>query len=203
MGFSLPSTFGNIEINPHATPQEILALTMHPGIGVFDDYRSIITNTKALAEQAAMEKATLALASHNGLVLGYAVLRPPLPGERWREMPILRELFCEVARGCRGMGIVETLLKCLHHKPEQEELILYLVGYSWHWDLTGTNKSLQEYRQGLIRLVGGLGYKEYPTNDPNIGLRAENLFMARLGSRLDTAQRRAFSRLLFGIADNW
>ena len=201
MGFIISTNMGDVEIKPNASVQDILALSMHPGIGDFADYRSIITNVEALAEQAV--DARVALAVLGNLLLGYAVLRQPIPGERWREMPIMRELFCEVARGCRGSGIIETLLDCLHHQPEQEELILYLVGYSWHWDLPATGKNMQEYRQTLIHLVEKFGYKEYPTNEPNVGLRSENLFMARMGANLDTAQKRAFSRLLFGIAENW
>jgi acetoin utilization protein AcuA len=62
---------------------------------------------------------------------------------------------------------------------------------------------MMEYRQTLINLTTPLGYKEYPTNEPNVGLRMENLFMARLGGALDSKIKKRFSRLLFGIADNW
>ena len=203
MGFIISTDFGEVEITPQAGALDIEKLSMHPGIGEFSDYRSLITSTAALTAQAEAEQATLALASHQEQIVGYAVLRPPQPGERWQEMPIMRELFCEVARSRRGGQIIKNLLSCLHHQPQQEEQILYLVGYSWHWDLSGSGKSVTQYRQSLIHLVQGLGYKEYPTNEPNVGLRTENLFMARLGANLDASHKRAFSRLLFGISDNW
>lgn len=203
MGFSVSTEFGQVEINPEANAEDVLALAMHPGIGVFDDYRSIITNIDALAEQAARPGTWLALASRQGQMLGYAIMRVPMFGERWHDLPLMRELFCEVARGCRGGLIIKSLLNSLHQRPELDDLISYLVGYSWHWDLSGSRKSLIEYRQTLVHLVEHFAYKEYPTNEPNVGLRAENLFMARLGANLDTSQKRAFSRLLFGIADDW
>ena len=72
-----------------------------------------------------------------------------------------------------------------------------MVGYSWTWDLDGTGKTAQQYRMILIRLFGGLEFKEFQTNEPNICLKPENLFMARIGSRVSSEMRTNFKWLLF------
>ncbi|MDR1396349.1 MAG: hypothetical protein LBJ14_01235 [Desulfarculales bacterium] len=190
---------GQIEIISGLNGADILSLNFHPGLGEFDDYRSILSSPAALAHEASLENARTALALNEGEILGYVVIRPPLAGERWGRMPIMREIFCELARGMRGRNIMQALLKAIHQDPDQEKLIYYLLGYSWHWDLNGSGRSGLEYRQSIISLVAPYAYKEYPTNDPNVGLHGENIFMARLGAGISPQERRAFSRLLFGI----
>jgi acetoin utilization protein AcuA len=74
-----------------------------------------------------------------------------------------------------------------------------MVGYSWTWDLDGTRKTAQQYRQMLIRLFEPFGFIEYQTNEPNICLKPENLFMGRVGDKVDEQTCRAFKWLRFGI----
>jgi acetoin utilization protein AcuA len=76
------------------------------------------------------------------------------------------------------------------------------VGYSWHWDLDHTKKTVQEYRETIIHLLTPLGFRQYPTNEPNVSLRPENLFMARIGEEVDKAVKKRFTNLLFGITDD-
>ena len=197
MGLMVSTKLGDVEIIPQANAGQLRDFTFHAGFGEFDDYHSILTRPEVLAREA--ENGRVAVAVLAGQIIGYVVLRTPLPGERWREMAIIREIYCELARGVRGENIIQVLLKSMHQYPEQEDLIYYLVGYTWHWDLKHTGRSVREYRQAVIKLVEPYGYREYPTNDPNVGLHAENIFMARLGANLPPQIRRAFNRLLFGI----
>jgi acetoin utilization protein AcuA len=37
-------------------------------------------------------------------------------------------------------------------EPRIEEKIVYMVGYSWTWDLKGLQKTARQYRQMLIKL---------------------------------------------------
>ncbi|MCK7504743.1 MAG: hypothetical protein MZV70_12095 [Desulfobacterales bacterium] len=42
----------------------------------------------------------------------------------------------------------------------------------------------QQYRQMMARLFEPFGFEEYQTNEPNICLKSENIFMARTGSNV-------------------
>jgi acetoin utilization protein AcuA len=83
--------------------------------------------------------------------------------------------------------------------PIVEEMIVYMVGYSWTWDLDGTRKSAQAYRNMMIRLFEPFGFQELQTNEPNICLKPENLFMGRIGERVSDEMRTRFKWLRFGV----
>ena len=74
-----------------------------------------------------------------------------------------------------------------------------MVGYSWTWDLEGTGKTAAQYRELLTRFLTPYDFKRYPTNEPNVSLRPENMFMARIGSEIDGETVKKFKNLLFGI----
>jgi acetoin utilization protein AcuA len=78
-------------------------------------------------------------------------------------------------------------------------MIVYMVGYSWTWDLDGTGKTAQQYRQVLIRLFEPFGFQEFQTNEPNICLKPENLFMGRVGRHVSASVQHNFKWLRFGI----
>ena len=52
----------------------------------------------------------------------------------------------------------------LNH-PKIEQMIAYMVGYSWTWDLDGSGMTAQQYRNMLIRLFNPHGFIELQTND--------------------------------------
>ena len=105
----------------------------------------------------------------------------------------------EVSRDWRSKGVAGKILEMLAGHPSIEEKIAYMVGYSWTWDLDGTRKTAQQYRQVLIRLFEPFGFIEYQTNEPNICLKAENIFMGRIGSRVSAEIQQAFKWLRFGV----
>lgn len=204
-GLGLETAQGPVEVVTYCTPAQVEALSLHPGIGVFDNFRSLLASRQVLAHQAADPQANLCLSLHQGRqIVGYCLRRPPQAGERWTAMdpPILHEILAETARGWRGQKLMRPMLKLVVEEPQNQERILYIVGYSWTWDLAETGKTSQEYRQTLISLLAPLGFKEYPTNEPNVSLRPENLFMARIGERVAQPLRRRFTNLLFGIGED-
>ena len=79
-------------------------------------------------------------------------------------------------------------------------LIVYMVGYSWTWDLDGTGKSAPAYRNILISLFEPFGFQEYQTNEPNICLKPENLFMAHIGRDVSEENQKIFKWLRFGVS---
>jgi len=71
------------------------------------------------------------------------------------------------------------------------------VGYSWTWDLEGI--SAMEYRNMLISLFSQQGFKTFQTNEPNIMMRPENLFMARIGANISENIRKRFKIVRFDL----
>jgi acetoin utilization protein AcuA len=80
-----------------------------------------------------------------------------------------------------------------------EDKIAYMNGFSWHWDLDGSGLTMAQYRAMMINLLNKGGFQEVYTNEPNIALRQENLFMARIGSRVSEQDLARFRDLRFGI----
>lgn len=203
----IDSPGGPVELRTYVRPDDMQDLELDEGIGVFGRYRSILTSMDSLTKQADNPETNLCLALHEGRrIVGYAVRRPPEPEERWAEMqpPILHELFGENSRGWRGQGLMKPMLELVVGEPANEARIIYIVGYSWHWDLDETHKTLTQYRDTIIHLLTPLGFRQYPTNEPNVSLRSENLFMARLGAEAaaDKTIKRRFTNLLFGIQED-
>jgi acetoin utilization protein AcuA len=144
----------------------------------------------------------LSLAEHNHII-GCGVLAYPEPGERWADLGagIMVEVKAiEVGRSWRSCKIAYAMLKTMVATPRMEEKIVYMVGYSWTWDLSGTRKSAQQYRQMLIKLFEPFGFQEYRTNEPNICLKPENLFMCRVGNKINQVILDRFKWLRFGLS---
>ena len=115
------------------------------------------------------------------------MLAYPTPGERWSDLgpKIMTEVTAiEVCRNWRSLKIASSDLEMMVYHPQNEEKIVYMVGYSWTWDLNVTGKSAQQYRQMLIKLFEPHGFKEYHTNEPNVCLKPENLFMYQVGNNI-------------------
>ena len=106
----------------------------------------------------------------------------------------------EVARSWRSEKIASRILKLLIDYPGIEDKIVYMVGYSWTWDLDETNKTGAEYRNILINLFESCGFQEFRTNEPNISLKPENLFMCRIGNNVSEVILNRFKWLRFGLS---
>jgi len=194
-----------VVLRDRVAPGDLAEVETDPGIGVFSAYRSIITTKDSLTRIAAQPQANLCLAlAEDRCIVGYCVMRPSQEGERWSWLkpPIMFELFGETARGWRNLKLMRPMLELLVGDEANEERILYIVGYSWTWDLDHTKKSMQEYRDTLIHLLSPLGFRQYPTNEPNISLRPENIFMARVGSGVSKEVVKSFHNLLFGMGED-
>jgi len=179
---------GNVRIRPFCDSEEIRKCTFDRQFAFHDHYRSLYTSRELLEKTAEQPDANivLALAEHNHII-GYAVLAYPDPGERWAELgpEIMMEVQAiEVCRSWRSFKIAPGLLKMVVRHPHIEEKIVYMVGYSWTWDLNGTRETAQLYREMLINLFKPQGFKEYQANEPNICLKSENLFMCRVGNKI-------------------
>ena len=200
----LPTLKGDIHIHSFCRPEQIQQYTFERHFGVSDDFKSIFTQRESLAESAAREGTNVVLAIADAEdIIGYGLLAYPDPGERWAELgsEIMMELKAiEVGRAYRSLGIAPVIVKMMLAYPRIEEKIIYLVGYSWTWDLKGNNLTGQEYRRMLVKLFEPFGFQEYETNEPNICLRPENILMCRVGQNVTQKIKDRFKWLRFGLS---
>ena len=194
---------GSVTICSFCTVDQIRGYKFDAQFSVHAQYKSLYTMRSSLEACAALADAnvTVALAAGDRIV-GFGALVPPEPDERWAAMgagAIMEVKAVEVGRSWRRTGIARAILQLLMTHPLLEELIIYMVGYSWTWDLDGEGLSAVEYRQKLIALFSRFDFLELPTNEPNVALRPENLFMSRIGARVSAERQQQFKWLRFGI----
>ncbi|MFC1580430.1 hypothetical protein ACFL4N_05895 [Thermodesulfobacteriota bacterium] len=144
---------------------------------------------------------TLAFTDENEVV-GFGILRYPSPDERWTRVgpQIMMEIsIIEVSRPWRGMGLSRKILELLMVHPLKEKRIIYMVGYSWTWDLVGKGMTPMGYRNMLIQIFSRNGLQVFQTNEPNISLRTENVFMARIGAGISEETKKRFKWVRFNL----
>jgi acetoin utilization protein AcuA len=193
----------DIRVVGFCTPARIRNCSFHSGFGEYARFRSIYTRKETLEEFAAHPGGNVAVAlTPRDRIVGFGVLDFPGPDERWSEVGdgrVMIELRAlEVCREMRGAGLAPALLKGLLEYPAIEEKIVYLVGYSWTWDLEETASTVHQYRSKLMKLYTAFGFMEYQTNDFNICLRPENFFLARVGREVTDDLRKEFKWICFG-----
>jgi acetoin utilization protein AcuA len=105
----------------------------------------------------------------------------------------------EVSRDWRGSGIGRSLVSGILEHPDTEDHILYFVGYTWTWDLEGSKLSASKYRDMMYNLFKSQCFAEYKTNEPNVCLDPNNLFMCRIGKHITEEVLEQFKWLRFGI----
>ena len=195
---------GEVRIGAFYRPEEIRRCTFDGQFTFYDHYKSLYTSRELLEESAEQSDTNIVLAlAEQNHIIGYGVLAYPDPGERWADLGpgIMTEVTAiEVCRNWRSRKIASSILKMMIDHPHIEEKIVYMVGYAWTWDLSGASKTAKQYRQMLINLFKPHGFEEYRTNDPNIGLKPENLFMCRLGNNIGQVIRDRFKWLRFGLS---
>jgi acetoin utilization protein AcuA len=200
---SLQTPKGDIRIHSFCRPEQIQQYNFDRYFGISDDFKSLFTRRESLAKSAASQGANLVLAlADTRDIIGYGLLAYPDAGERWASLGaeiMLEVKAIEVGRPWRSAGIAPEIMKRMLVYPRIEEKIIYMVGYSWTWDLKGKKLSGQEYRRMLIRLFEPFGFKEYETNEPNVSLRPENILMCRMGQNVTQTMRDRFKWLRFGL----
>ena len=195
---------GQVRVRAFCTPTEILSYRFDSQFRAYPQYKSIYTKRRTLEALAAVEGTNVTLALTSGLrIIGFGVLAFPEPDDRWARLgrgAMMEVKAIEVGRGWRGHKIANEIMSMLLTHARLEQMIVYMVGYSWTWDLDGSGLTAQQYRNMLIRLFGAVGFLEYQTNEPNLCLKPENLFMARVGEQVSEQMRKAFKWLCFGIS---
>lgn len=137
-----------------------------------------------------------------GEIVGLGILEYPAPDDRWIRVgdPMMMEVsIIEVRRPWRKYGLARNILHLTLDHPTIESRICYMVGYSWTWDLDAHGGTAMNYRDTLIHLFSREGFKIFQTNESNVMLRPENLFMARVGNSVSRETVERFKRARFNV----
>ena len=194
---------GDVRIRSFCRPLFIRQYSFDSEFKTGGHYKPLYTQRATLEGNARHIDANVVLATTEPQrIIGFGVLTYPGAGERWAELGLqlmMEVKAIEVAKDWRFAGIASRMLQMLVDHPLIEDKIAYMVGYSWTWDLEGTRKTAREYRAMLTRLFGRYGFQEYLTNDPNVCLKPENVFMGRIGKNISQVIRDRFKWLRFGL----
>ncbi|MGO9121548.1 MAG: N-acetyltransferase [Desulfomonilaceae bacterium] len=195
---------GEILIYPRCHPGFFGDLVLDSGLGRFAHYSSIIQKLDVFEKLTVEEGSRVLVALTDAkMVVAYMTCLYPEPGDRWRKLDGIMYEFSaiEVSRNFRKLGLAGAMMNAAMADGSFEEKISYINGYCWHWDSDGSGLSLVRYRKMLLEFLKPFGFQEYYTNEPNIAIREENLFMARVGSRVSAEDQQRFRKLRFGIVD--
>jgi len=166
-------------------------------------YRPLVTKKERLIQTAAQADVNVTLAfQNNDEIVGLGILEYPGPEDRWikiGERMMMEVSIIEVRRLWRKNGLARNILHLTLEHPMIESRICYMVGYSWTWDLGAHGGTAMDYRNTLIHLFSREGFKIFQTNESNIMLRPENLFMARVGNAVSKETVERFKLARFGL----
>jgi acetoin utilization deacetylase AcuC-like enzyme/GNAT superfamily N-acetyltransferase len=125
-----------------------------------------------------------------GEIVGQVTLAPG--DEWWGELENVYEVAIEVSAHWRGMGIAKQLLAFALELDALEDMILFALGLSWHWDLEGMKLPLYRYRQLIAHLFATQGFAEHATTEPDISMEPGNILLVRIGKNVDQRTEHQF-----------
>jgi len=193
----------NITVKSFCSPDDIASLSLKDTFVESSNYNPILSKKESLISASLQQDANVTIAyTDEKKIIGISILQYPSPEERWVKIEnrVMMEVsVVEVATKWRSRGISKKLFELLFEHPLKEHRIIYMVGYSWTWDVAETDSSVIEYRNMLIKLFSYFGFRIYPTNDTNVMLRQENLFMARIGANISENVQMKFKLLRFNM----
>jgi GNAT superfamily N-acetyltransferase len=125
-----------------------------------------------------------------GKIVGQATIAPA--DDWWEAIDNLYEVAIEVSAHWRHVGIARALLAFALELDALEDMILFAIGLSWHWDLADLGLSVHGYRQMIAQLFATQGFEEYSTTEPNVRMDPANILLARIGKHVDLRTRNRF-----------
>jgi acetoin utilization deacetylase AcuC-like enzyme len=119
------------------------------------------------------------------------------PGDDWWDgFENVYEVTIEVSSNWRNMRIAHTILSFALELDALEDMILFAMGLSWHWDTDDLNISVHRYRELIARLFESQGFKEFATTEPDISMEPGNILLVRIGKNVDQLVVKRFLKRL-------
>jgi acetoin utilization protein AcuA len=200
---TLETARGHLALQTFCSPQDISPLSMPAPPDEDDAYQPIIARKATLHAAAGELDANVTVAyTADQRIVGLGILQYAEADTRWARMPdrLMMEIAAiQVDSAWRREGLAQRIMALLCRHPLLEIKIFYMVGYSWTWDLAGTRKTAEQYRQALMRLFGRFGFEEYKTNETNVMLHPANVFMARMGQEVPAQMHKHFKDVRFNM----
>ncbi len=191
---TLETTAGALLLRDFCPPSLIERLSADSGLRAFA--RLAEREHQLLLDIAKRPDCALTIAhTPDGEIVGEVTLAP---GDEWWEgLENVYEVAIEVSSNWRQLGVARQLLAFALELDALEDMILFAMGLSWHWDTEGLGMNMYRYRQLISNLFATQGFTEYPTTEPNISMEPANILVARVGKRVDQrVASRFFNRLL-------
>ena len=190
---------GSIRLFRRPAPDLLAGMTVEVGLG--SPFRYTPDVLKAMLQKvASLEQAELVVAcTSEGGIVGYLLLLPPAPLERWGRdpaLPLYELVGLEVARPFRRLGIAKGMLGLAFPAERWEERITLAPLYASQWDGEGNALDQRRYRRMLLVLFWRFGFAEFPTDEPEILADPSNLLLVRVGPRVPPDIYLRFSALL-------
>ena len=108
------------------------------------------------------------------------------PGDDWWDgFENVYEVTIEVSSNWRSMGIAHKILEFALELDAIEDMILFAMGLSWHWDTDDLKISVHRYRELIARLFASQGFQEFATTEPDISMEPGNILLVRVGKNVD------------------
>ena len=194
---------GACELCVFCPAERLEAHPFHPELDVF---RPPERQHAALVELVREGNGRVSAALAEGQTVAYVAFQRPDLFERWSDDPSGRiwELGAvEVAPPWRGRGLARRLLEASFATGFFDDKIVIAQLLSWHYDTGRTGVSAFAYREALVRLYQGVGFRVWRTDDPEIAGRIENALMARIGPRVPEEAVAHFHRLRLSGRAPW
>jgi len=179
---TLETPTGPLLLRDFCPPSMVERLTADKGLHAFA--RLPEREHQLLLNIAKRPDCALALAhTPTGEIVGEVTIAP---GDEWWEgLDNVYEVAIEVSSNWRQMGVARDLLAFALELDALEDMILFAIGLSWHWDTEDLGLNVYRYRELISRLFATQGFVEYPTTEPNVSMEPANVLLARIGKRVD------------------
>jgi GNAT superfamily N-acetyltransferase len=179
---TLETTAGTLLLKDRCQPSFVESLRVESGLRAFA--RLPEREHQLLVNIAKRSDCRLTLVyTPEGVIVAEVTLAP---GDAWwAGLEHVYEGAVQVSANWRRLGIARQLLSFALELEMLEDMIIFALGLSWHWDTEGLGLNRFQYRKLIERLFAAYGFAEYLTSEPNITMDQANIFLARIGSRVN------------------
>jgi len=180
--------------------RELAGYEIDPGLGAFSQPQYSRNRTgivrESLGKTLRVPGGEVFSAVAEQTIVGYLLLVPSGPDQPWGRLndPRVLEIGIEVARGYRGGGVAQALMRRAFSRSEVESRIYVATAYVWCWDVEDTGLAANVYADRLLRLFEQFGFRREWTNEPNVAMDSSNFLAVRVGREVAPDLLRRFRK---------